>query len=125
MTKIRIQCSPLTENIYAGRVNKAGTAWAGEKTDVTRDVLGAVIQKISAGNIITVNENGKPAYEIEVRAVAELEAQLAAAAPGADERKPVAWMTPNDWGDTPVTTAFPSVAEAWKREHRQVTPLYE
>lgn len=71
MSKLRVQCSPFTEIIYAGRINKAGTAWAGEKTDVTSDVLGAVIQKVGAGNIITVNQNGKPAFEIEVRAIAE------------------------------------------------------
>lgn len=69
MGKLRVQCSPLTEIIYAGRINKEGSAWAGEKTDVTSDVLGAVIQKIGAGNVITVNVNGKPAYEIEVRAI--------------------------------------------------------
>lgn len=67
MSRLRIQCSPITATIYAGKVNKAGTAWSGEKVDVTSDVLGAVIQKIGAGNIITVNENGVPAFEIEVR----------------------------------------------------------
>lgn len=69
MIKLRIQCSPITGTIYAGRPNKAGTAWAGEKTDVTSDVLGAVIEKVGAGNIVTVNMSGKPAYEIEVREV--------------------------------------------------------
>lgn len=69
MSKLRIQCSPITGTIYAGRINKAGDAWAGKKTDVTSDVLGAIIQKIGAGNIITVNENGVPAFEIEVRDV--------------------------------------------------------
>lgn len=69
MSKLRVQCSPLTSTIYAGRINKAGDAWSGEKTDVTSDVLGAVIQKVGAGNIISVNVNGEPAYEIEVRDV--------------------------------------------------------
>jgi len=69
MSKLRVACSPLTGTIYAGRPNKAGTAWAGEKHDVTSDVIGAVIEKIGAGHVITVNENGKPAYEIEVRAI--------------------------------------------------------
>lgn len=70
--ELRIQCSPLTGTIYAGRTNKARTAWAGQKTDVTSDVLGAVIQKVGAGNIIAVNMNGKPAYEIEVREVKDV-----------------------------------------------------
>jgi hypothetical protein len=68
-TSIRVQCSTLTGTIYAGRPNKAGTAWAGEKHDVTSDVLGAIIQKVGPGNVITVNENGQPAFEIEVRAL--------------------------------------------------------
>jgi hypothetical protein len=70
VSALRVQCSPLTQTIYAGRINKAGDAWSGEKTDVTSDVLGAVIQKVGVGNVITVNANGVPAYEIEVRAVA-------------------------------------------------------
>lgn len=69
MSKLRVACSPLTGTIYAGRVNKAGTAWSGEKHDVTSDVIGAVIEKVGAGNIITVHENGRAAYEIEVRAI--------------------------------------------------------
>lgn len=69
MNKLRVACSPLTGIIYAGRPNKAGTAWAGEKHDVTSDVIGAVIEKVGAGNIITVHENGRAAYEIEVRAI--------------------------------------------------------
>ena len=80
MSRLRIQCSPITGTIYAGRINKAGDAWAGEKTDVTSDVLGAVIHKIGAGNVITVNVNGKPGYEIEVR-------EIAAAAPVAQGGK--------------------------------------
>ena len=41
----RIACSPLTGSIYMGRVTKDGTAFAGAKTDVTSDVLGAIIEK--------------------------------------------------------------------------------
>lgn len=73
MSKIRVQCSPLTKNIYAGRINKAGNTWASDPADVTSDVLGAVIQKIGAGSTIIVRENGKPAYEIEVRAITSAE----------------------------------------------------
>jgi hypothetical protein len=69
MSGLRIQCSPLTKTIHAGRINKAGTAWTGEPVDVTSDVLGAVIYKVGAGNVIVVNENGEPAFEIEVRDV--------------------------------------------------------
>jgi hypothetical protein len=69
MNKIRVQPSPLTNTIYAGRTNKDGSAWQGEKHDVTSDVIGSIIQYIGVGNIISVNENGRPAYEIEVRAI--------------------------------------------------------
>lgn len=41
----RIACSPLTGRIHSGRVNKQGTAFVGEKTDVTSDVLRSVIEK--------------------------------------------------------------------------------
>lgn len=41
----RIATSPLTGRIYSGRVNKAGTAFVGEKVDVTSDVLKAVVEK--------------------------------------------------------------------------------
>lgn len=41
----RIACSPLTGTIYMGRVTKDGTAFTGAKTDVTSDVLGAIIEK--------------------------------------------------------------------------------
>lgn len=40
-----IACSPLTGRIHAGRVNKQGTAFVGEKRDVTSDVLRCVIEK--------------------------------------------------------------------------------
>ena len=41
----RIAVSPLTGRIHQGRVNKQGTAFVGEKRDVTSDVLKAVIEK--------------------------------------------------------------------------------
>lgn len=44
MTK-RIATSPLTGRIHQGRVNAEGTAFVGEKQDVTSDVLKAVIDK--------------------------------------------------------------------------------
>lgn len=41
----RIACSPLTGRIQQGRLNKAQNAFVGEPTDVTSDVLRAVIEK--------------------------------------------------------------------------------
>lgn len=41
----RIAVSPLTGRIHQGRVNKAGTAFVGEKKDITSDVLRAIVEK--------------------------------------------------------------------------------
>lgn len=41
----RIATSPLSGRIHMGRVNKAGDAFIGAKSDVTSDVLRAVIEK--------------------------------------------------------------------------------
>lgn len=40
-----IAVSTLTGRIYSGRVNKEGTAFVGEKKDVTSEVLKAVLDK--------------------------------------------------------------------------------
>ena len=41
----RIATSPLTGRIYMGKVNRTGDTFLGQKTDVTSDVLRAVIEK--------------------------------------------------------------------------------
>ena len=41
----RIATAALTGRIYMGRVNKAGTDFVGQKTDVTSDVMKAIIDK--------------------------------------------------------------------------------
>ncbi|MBP8821725.1 MAG: hypothetical protein KBH08_06445 [Brachymonas sp.] len=41
----RIVCSPLTGRISSGRVHKSGQYFVGQKSDVTSDVLRAVIEK--------------------------------------------------------------------------------
>ena len=56
----RIACSPLTGAIYMGRVTKDGTAFAGAKTDVTSDVLGAIIEKADFhGGTFEVNDGSR------------------------------------------------------------------
>lgn len=57
---IRLGKSPITNTIYAGHLNKAGTQWIGEKQDVTEDfhnVMGQVIP-LNGGFRID-NENGE------------------------------------------------------------------
>lgn len=68
----RIACSPLSGRIFHGRVNKDGTAFLGDKKDVTSDVLCAVIEKsefhggsfeIEGGGIkwtVTVTKESQP-----------------------------------------------------------------
>lgn len=70
MSNLRVACTAITKRIQAGRINKAGDSFIGEPVDVTSDVLKAIIDKVGVGNFVTVNENGAPAYEIEVRRVA-------------------------------------------------------
>lgn len=40
------------------------------------------------------------------------------------EVEPVAWMTPSDWKKEPLATTDVSVANAWRRDNREVTPLF-
>ncbi|MFZ6774702.1 DUF7446 family protein [Undibacterium sp. SXout7W] len=66
MSKIHVSTSPLTNRIYAGRVNKAGTAYL-SKDDVTSATCGAVIEHVIAnGEPVTVTLNGVPKYRIIV-----------------------------------------------------------
>lgn len=73
MSASRIAVSPLTGRIHIGRVNRSGTAFVGEKRDITSDFLRAVIEKaefhggqfdIEGGErtwIVAVRETARPA----------------------------------------------------------------
>jgi hypothetical protein len=56
-----ISFSRLTRTILAGRINKAGTMWIGEKTDVTNEAVGAVLEllKTKDGMVIVKTTEGK------------------------------------------------------------------
>ena len=55
-----IATSPLTGRIHRGRVNKDGTAFVGEKRDVTSSVLKAVIDKAEFhGGSFDIEGDGK------------------------------------------------------------------
>jgi len=64
--QITVACAALSKRIYAGRLNKARTAFT-SKQDVTSDVLKSIIDKVGVGNVETVTVDGKPKYEIEIR----------------------------------------------------------
>lgn len=46
MSKLVVGCSPITSEIFAGRLNKEGTMWKGEKHDVTKTAVSAVAQHL-------------------------------------------------------------------------------
>ncbi len=52
-SKLRLAVAALTENVYVGRVNKAGDSFLDGKQDVTNDFLKAVIDRFEGGGEIT------------------------------------------------------------------------
>lgn len=67
MGKLHVSTSPITNRIYCGSVNKAGTAWLSNKTDVTGEVMASAAQHaIKAGGSVVVTCNGEPAYRVLV-----------------------------------------------------------
>lgn len=78
----RIEVSPLTGRIYRGRVNAAGTAFVGEKQDVTSDVLRAVLSKANYhGGTFEVSD-GTKTWTVTVSEEPNTEAERAAEAQG-------------------------------------------
>jgi hypothetical protein len=70
---IRVACTALLKRIKAGHPDKDGHSFRGGGVDVTSDCLKAVIEFVEVGHVVTVEVNGKPTYEIEVRYVKEPE----------------------------------------------------
>ena len=69
---IRIGTSPLSGIIFAGTLLKGGRKWSANKTDVTKEAIGAVIEHINMQkNPVIVSVNGVPTYEISVRKLVE------------------------------------------------------
>lgn len=64
---IRLATAALSGRIYAGRPNKAGDGFKGERYDVTSDVLKTVAEHIGIDHEATVTVDGKPAYIITIR----------------------------------------------------------
>jgi hypothetical protein len=64
---VRIGVSPLTGRVFRGRVNKLGTAFVGEKQDITSDVLRAVIEKADFHGGTFEIEGGGEKYTVRVK----------------------------------------------------------
>lgn len=66
MTNYHVDCSPITNRIYAGRLDKTGQYWS-SKSDVTGAACGAVAEHVIAnGGSVVVSSKGVPKYEITV-----------------------------------------------------------
>jgi len=55
---MKIAKSPVTNTIYAGRLNKNGTMWIGKKTDVTSDVIDSVFDLVRVKRIFFKTTKG-------------------------------------------------------------------
>ena len=66
--QIRIGCSPLSNNIYAGYVLKDGMTWSDtNKTDVTHEAIGAVCEHAERfGQPIVVYRNHAATYRLTI-----------------------------------------------------------
>lgn len=69
MSEIRVATAMLSRMIYAGKLNKKGTAFLANKTDVTNDVIKAMIEYVGVDEVLVVKLGGKPVYEISVTKV--------------------------------------------------------
>lgn len=65
---IRLAKSSLTDNIYAGFLNKAGNQWL-SKIDITNDFLKAVIDRF--GGYVETIDNGEEEWEITVKKISK------------------------------------------------------
>ncbi len=69
MKEIKLGVSPLTNQIYAGYIDKSGKCWK-EKQDVTLMALACVAQHCEAiGEPVILSEYDKPKYEITVKVI--------------------------------------------------------
>lgn len=71
MKNITIGCSPITPTIYAGKLNKKGNQWLGEKQDVTNECLSAVFEFIAVHQRTMIAEYKGKRYSIELEEVKE------------------------------------------------------
>ena len=73
--EVRVGCSPLSNNIYAGRLCVDGHTWQDGKQDVTIDALVAVAEHVErfGQSVKLYGRPDAPSYEIAVRRLNESE----------------------------------------------------
>ena len=69
MKNLRLGLGGITDNVYVGRVNKAGTEWL-DKQDVTSDFLACVIDSF-LGNETTITSSTGEKFSVVVRKIEE------------------------------------------------------
>jgi hypothetical protein len=67
MSGLRLAKSAITDSVYAGKLNKDGIFFQGNKTDVTNDFIGAVIARWNGYQETIVSGDKK--YVISVKEV--------------------------------------------------------
>lgn len=65
-SKLRLAVAALTENVYVGRVNKAGDTFLDGKQDVTNDFLKAVIDRFG-GKQSTIRSSDGDLWELVMK----------------------------------------------------------
>lgn len=58
MKNLRLGLGGITDNVYVGRVNKAGTEWL-DKQDITNDFLACVIDKFVDNETTITSSTGE------------------------------------------------------------------
>ena len=64
--KLRLGVSPITKNVYVGRLNKDETMWI-DKKDITEDFLRCCISYFEENTENTISADGKPLYIITIK----------------------------------------------------------
>lgn len=74
LEELHIGASPLTDRVYLGSIGKTGDRTWAKKVDFTGKFIGALMSWCRPGSIRTVTDNHGNRYEVEVRAIAEVQA---------------------------------------------------
>jgi hypothetical protein len=75
---IRLGTAALSRQIFAGRPNKSGNGFRGERHDVTSDVLKVVAEHIGMDREAVVCCDGEPAYFVRIESIATRRTTIAA-----------------------------------------------
>lgn len=68
LDNVRLAASALTNTVYIGKINKQGTAFSGEKKDVTSDFLKAIVD-LYAGYEVDIKDEQGNNYVLTVKKV--------------------------------------------------------